>query len=81
MTTPADPGAFDLESYRIKYDDHVVAYKDVKDLIAAVEALRMSKAELAKELENVMTFLDSSYSEEREAFITADAALAKASAP
>ena len=49
MTTAADkpdeastlePGAFDLESYRIKYDDHTVKYKDVKALIAAVEALR-----------------------------------------
>jgi hypothetical protein len=38
--TPTDSGAFDLEIYKARYIDHVVQYKDVNTLIAAVEALR-----------------------------------------
>ncbi len=51
-TTPADPGAIDLESYRIKQrSGHVINYYDIKDLIAAVEALRARVAELLERAE------------------------------
>ncbi len=54
-TTPADPGAIDLEIIRAHYElPSSVPNSSIDALIAAVEALRMQKVELAEHLDKTI---------------------------